>query len=996
MIQLRPDTGHQRCRGKLNWEKVAAEPFNSVLEATGYLPQGQPAPGTYIGDAIRPLRRGRDFEPDAMWRNASALTVYFKFEEKRPADGLIARWRREVWNEGFAPLLWIISPDSIELYNGFGSPRRDAAADTAEHRIQIFQNIEAELLRLDAFAGRLAMETGQFWLQASAIDRKTGVDQQLLSDLALLERDLVNAALDRSEAQALIGRVIFVKYLIDRGIVDAGRLRRLTGRNDLPPVLRDRSATERLFAWLIKTFNGDMFPDSASDPPAPVHLARVADFFDGVRDGQPDLFPYRFDVIPIELISSIYEQFAQEGGLPEAADRSVHHTRLSLVSLVLDEVMDGLTGNETVLDLACGSAVFLVEALRRLAGPEPTRDVVRRALYEQVYGVDISEAAIRVAAFSLYLAALVLDPDPRPAEALRFRPLIGRTLLIEDARTVEIKESDGAGSNQKTRTFDVIIGNPPWGFRGRAGTQERRRARRASTGGNTMQPRGESLDFVGRALNFAHERTRFGFVLSALPFFSASGTGSAAARETIESLAPVTLVNLANMRDWLFESPTMPAVVLFGRHRPQPRDQITIVQVPWSPAAAKTHTFEVSPSDIIKLSSADLAHAGRLKAAAVGHRRDLALLEQLAADYPALDRRLADLGTERRAGLIRGNQSRDASFLAGSPILRRGLTPFRIPDQLPEIDFKRAERPRERAIYRAPLLITQEFLREPGRAVVAVAARDTVYTNAFYGVAFPPSARRVAHVVAAILSSAFASWFFVMTAAEFGLGMRRVLSRDLGRLPVPDLKQAVRTRQGQALIEIEDRYRRGGVAARVTERDWVTLDEAVFDLYGLDDQDRIVVRDGLLRASWEWEAGRVASVQQANSRREIAGYARAFLSALDAWLSLRGRRRMRAEVFDLADEDPLRIVRFVLEDKPGPSIVEFIRPAGELRELLGQIGRRLNVRIAHSLIGARELRVHGRDEVVIIKPAPRHYWLGVAALDDADTVIAESMTGAAA
>jgi hypothetical protein len=105
---------------------------------------------------------------------------------------------------------------------------------------------------------------------------------------------------------------------------------------------------------------------------------------------------------------------------------------------------------------------------------------------------------------------------------------------------------------------------------------------------------------------------------------------------------------------------------------------------------------------------------------------------------------------------------------------------------------------------------------------------------------------------------------------------------------------------------------------------------------------------------------------------------------------------MRAEVFDLADEDPLRIVRFVLEDKPGPSIVEFIRPAGELRELLGQIGRRLNVRIAHSLIGARELRVHGRDEVVIIKPAPRHYWLGVAALDDADTVIAESMTGAAA
>lgn len=960
-----------------------------MLEATGYLPQGEAVSGTVIGDAIR--RRGREFIPDAMWRSSSALKVYFKFAERRPADDLIATWRREVWNEGFAPLLWIVSPDTIELYNGFGTPRSAAAVDTAEHRISVFRNIDAELVRLDAFAGRLAMETGHFWLQAPIVDRKTGVDEQLLSDLASLEGDLVGAGLDRAAAQALIGRAIFVKYLIDRRILDRDLLRRVAGRDNLAPVLRDRPATERLFAWLIETFNGDMFPSSASEPPGPAHLARMADFLDGVRDGQGDLFPYQFDVIPIELISSIYEQFAQDRDPGDAAARSVHHTRLPLVGLVLDEIMDGCTGDETVLDLACGSAVFLVEALRRLVERKPAdaprrREVIRRALYEQIYGVDISEAAIRVAAFSLYLAALELDLDPRPPEALRFRPLIGQTLLVGDARTIEINERRRSGGIA-AKTFDVIVGNPPWSFRGRAGTRERRQ--QALTGQGAMQPRGEALDFVRRALAFAHEHTRFGFVLSALPFFSVKG--STAAREIIDRLAPVTLVNLANMRDWLFAAPTMPAVVLFGRHRPQARDQVTVVQVPWSPAAAKTHSFEISPRDIKRLSADDLV-PGRLKAAAIGHRRDLALLDALTSVHPALEARLAAIDAKLRVGLIVGDQSKDANFLSGLEFLqRRDVQPLSIPERLHDVAPQRAERPRLRSFYRAPLLLIQEFLAANARPVAAVADRDLVYSNAYYGVALPKTQDSAARALAVILSSALASWFFVMTAAEFGLGKRRLLRRDVERLPVPELAEIAQSPPGRRLLEIESVHRESDAA----DFDWAALDEAVFDLYRLDDQDRLVVRDGLFRASWEWTPGRFASAQPVKTAM-LADYARAFLLVLDAWLSARGRRRMRAEVFQSRDHDPLRVIRFVLEEKPGPSIVQFLRPEGELGDLLGNIGRRLNVRIAHSLVGARELRVHGRDEVVIIKPAARRYWLAVAALDDADAVIAESMTGVAA
>ncbi len=89
--------------------------LEQVLAATGYLPDGRPAPGLRLGAEAQSSRHGRVFVPDALWRSASSLTVYFKFEQSAPADDLVSQWRREVWNEGFAPLLWVISPQGQHL-----------------------------------------------------------------------------------------------------------------------------------------------------------------------------------------------------------------------------------------------------------------------------------------------------------------------------------------------------------------------------------------------------------------------------------------------------------------------------------------------------------------------------------------------------------------------------------------------------------------------------------------------------------------------------------------------------------------------------------------------------------------------------------------------------------------------------------------------------------------------------------------------------------------
>ena len=971
--------------------------LHEVLEATGYLDNGKPAHGVYLNAPVGAQPRFREFAPDAIWRSESAITVYFKYERHAPAEERIAAWQREIWNHGFAPLLWVISPEKIAIYNGFSRPRE--AGNAAAHLLDSFDRIKEELDRLDALAGRLVMETGEFWHQSRAVDRSMCVDRQLLTDLGALEDDLLSANLDRPGAQGLIGRSIFTQYLIDRGIVTRPFLEDEYGHGALSEILRDREATKRLFEWLRDTFNGDMFPAEASSLPAAQHLQRVADFLDAIDPltGQGTFFPYQFDVIPVELISSIYEQFAHTDPASNNGQSDVHYTRLSLVSLVLDEISEELSGRETVLDLSCGSGVFLVEALRRLVarrcgGGAPNRRVIRAVLHEQIFGVDISEAAIRVAAFSLYLAALELDPDPNPPTALRFRPLIGTALIVGDANNIE-ETPDGRRvftEGGKRRTFGVIVGNPPWSYRGKSARAVTRLRSAAAT---NRSPRGVSLDFVTRALDFASRHTRLGMVLSGVQFFSRSGTGVAVLRSLVKRLSPLTLVNLSYQSDWLFPRGNLPAMVLLANHRSSVTAAITAVQVPWSPAGKQSHTFEIAREDIVTLTLSDwMRRPDSLKTAFFGLRRDLALLYKLTERHDSLGDQLQSIDSEFRSGLKYGNRSRDSRFLRGLPLLTKpDVRPFVVSDKLTVFEGDNAERPRSRDTYRAPLLLVGEFLQAGGRALCAVAQRDVVFTDAFLGAALPREQLRTAQLLAAILSSSLGSWFFLMTGSTFGLSMRRLLLRDIESIPVPTLNEACDSTSGHRLIERLITCK----THPLTTHQWREIDEAVFDLYQLNAAERIVAQDGLVRAGWQWKSGKLASTRSAGTEADLLIYAETFMTVVDSWVRAgeRRRRRMRGEILDVPISSPHRVVRFVLEDGVRPSTASVVKSEGRLRDVLDRIGERLNVRIGESLVGQRALRVYGPNEVIIIKPAAMRHWMGVSALEDADAVVADSVAG---
>ena len=103
-------------------------------------------------------------------------------------------------------------------------------------------------------------------------------------------------------------------------------------------VLGNREFTYAFFDRIAGDFNGDLFPVTNEEKQAVTesHLRLLQRFLGGeIADDIPRLFffAYRFDVIPIELISSIYEAFYNaEKGTDQNQGRTTRQSNSSSTS----------------------------------------------------------------------------------------------------------------------------------------------------------------------------------------------------------------------------------------------------------------------------------------------------------------------------------------------------------------------------------------------------------------------------------------------------------------------------------------------------------------------------------------------------------------------------------------------------------------------------------------------------------------------------------------
>lgn len=204
---------------------------------------------------------------------------------------------------------------------------------------------------------------------------------------SLLFRLLVEAAggihqaapkLTIQQVIALVGRALFFRFLVDRGIVtseDAASISRHT--TDLAEMFNGRSTLIDTCSWLDRTFNGDLLSIGDTDYQSLLdivgkgigslswHLSNIQQRSLG---GQLplDWGGIKFRHVPVDVLSQVYEEFAHKFVPELARATSVHFTPRHLAEVIVDGVFSAVKSSPPhkakVLDPAVGAGVFLVLA----------------------------------------------------------------------------------------------------------------------------------------------------------------------------------------------------------------------------------------------------------------------------------------------------------------------------------------------------------------------------------------------------------------------------------------------------------------------------------------------------------------------------------------------------------------------------------------------------------------------------------------------------------
>lgn len=624
--------------------------------------------------------------------------VYFSRIENPTQDANdIWRLYRSVWSQSKVPLLYVITPQEIRVYNGYAEPAEtseELIRDDEEHSDRLLKHLQqltdVETARpkinqqLNGY-DRLYLETGAFWKthDGQKIKRERRADQRLLSAMDYVRRHLL-AGLPEDErskeiAYALLGRSIFIRYLEDREILTSEWVREITGgrARDYLSALEDDKVTYYLFDYLSRRFNGDLFPVEEEERKriTKKHLELVRQFLAGgdPSTGQLALWPYYdFTHIPIELISGIYDTFLSTEMREELG---AYYTPLALVDFMIEETLphDKTSLDTTILDPTCGSGVFLVRAYQRLVEVWKKGNngslysprlgtILSQLLKENIFGVDIQLNAIRIAAFSLYLAMLdYLDKEDILDKQFRFPSLENSNLICSNFLSEKVEEKLSG------RKFDRVLGNLPWGRGSLKGEAlDRAQELKYPTGGKQLvQP------LLRHAPKFCAENGELALLASTkATFLVTSGTHEEFRDQFLQQYQVRAVVNFSALRHELFPDSISPMVALFYRPSlPVSGDKI-VYAVPKPSALSQRLGAIVLDANEIKFLEREelLSHPVLWKVALWGNPRDAAIIKYLQS-FPTLMQQATKYGwlVELRKGkkdipqgYIVGNKEKEA------------------------------------------------------------------------------------------------------------------------------------------------------------------------------------------------------------------------------------------------------------------------------------------------------------------------------------------------
>ena len=731
--------------------------------------------------------------------------------------------------------------------------------------------------------------------------------------------DRIRSRIGKTNTLSLLGRALFFRFLCDRKIVTEDDRSKICQTADSIKACFDNAENVyRTSRWLDETFNGDFLPfDERPTREFFKGLNRSAVVYQNLSaiihgdspvgsDGyqrQFDWATFDFAHVPVGLLSQVYEAFSWEWEEEESGTTSVHYTPRNIAKTIVDEVFDGLENahQARILDPACGAGVFLVLAFRRLyrehwqaSGERPDTKLIRKILEKQICGFDISDSALRLAALSLYLTAIELDPKPVPPEKLRFNYLDDLTLFNhrkdDDPESGPVIGSVGEHVDSSfDGSFDLIISNPPWTrIREDAGlaTELNEVSKRVislhdeGAAGEYQNPDNvPDLPFLWKSTEWCKLGGRIAMALPSRTLFK-DGNISNFARKTLFRLIKFTgIVNCSNIRKTnVWPDMDQPFMLAFASNeRPKSGDDFWFICPQADFQANRIGELRIDPDSptIISLSAVE-ENDWILKAATVGTSLDVELVRRIKLNVPnTLGAYWEEFGLASSLGYKKAGTQKDASPLRGLPdISQPKESEFSLVARREAFNtFSRdtLHRPRlsrppidELAVYRSPLVVIRQSMsmdREEG--VAALSQIDAVYNQSYYGysAANHDNGLRLAQYLQLFVHSQFWLYYALCTSSKVGVERPYFYKVDLDSAPFAPIEELSNTQLGR--IE--------SLASRLAKRDhdvFTEIDDFFAQLFGLNKRDVEVVNDTLVVRDPNDEHGKRGSKQTSEAEAE--------------------------------------------------------------------------------------------------------------------------------
>jgi len=819
------------------------------------------------------------------------------------------------------PLLFVAQPGTLSVFDLTQPPAREGDDPSASNRLLEIADQAAEVqVKLQDYH-RAQIESGRLF-EERRFGFENRADHALIRDLAAVRAKLLDSGLSIQDVHALIGQSIFIRYLEDRRILTRDYFRKVARGNKgwrgildkatehdgakddrrlyYAAILSDKGFTDVLFSRLAKEFNGDLFPVDAHEQKeftAP-RLKLMRKFLLGQIDGSTLFtFAYDFDIIPIELISSMYEEFLRtEKGKPNT--HGSFYTPGALVEFVLSQTLEDevLDTRPRIVDPACGSAIFLVEAFRRLVRHRSYEckrrlrpDALRKILREQIAGIDVQPEAIRVAAFSLYLA-LLHYLDPPDIRGHRLPNLIYSAnrkatdpkqhfdiLLAANAFDIEAAvQEEPIRRRFSSECADVVVGNPPWGT---PSDQDDETRQAAATVMEWCQHREKALGdkelsqaFIHGAQDLLRDGGRAGLLVSTGVFFKRHDNSREFRQQWLASSALEAVVNFAAVRDVFFKKAIAPfASVVFDKRSPErSRHRFRYYSAKRTALVEGLQVVRLSEPDLhVVRQSTFVADEELWKVYWWGGHRDEALLHALRLEQTLGD--IVDPDEMHTERIARGYEPQGKVRSHWRPsewLLKYRELPITALNRYGPLDKSALVEPPPvvrrqggREVYDGTRLLFKRGLTQRhganGRIDVRLEERESFcFRNSVQGIRLRDGVEAEGRILLGILWSSLTRYYLWITSGSWGMWHHELHPNAIRQIPVRlPSDEVLRKRITHAVDRLrsldtttDDVYAPSGyqTKSQVNRKIWKLeseLDDAIFDLYELTDGERDVVRD---------------------------------------------------------------------------------------------------------------------------------------------------------